>query len=92
MKPHKSFSFFRTVIGGKEYDPGNHVWVINRRIMIEFDSDYILTRHFSAKNWLKLALRVVSKIPDPVTVDWLAANGFEVPEDLRRAISKWSSY
>ena len=77
-------SYHRTVLGGKEYPHGNHVWVVDRRIVIEFDSDYSIVRHFDGKNWFKLACRQAEKIPDPVSLAWLARNGYEIPKELRQ--------
>ena len=79
--------YFRTVIGGKEYEGGNTVCLLARKIIIEFDSDYcIASQPFNGKNWIKRAKQVVKKIPDPVTVDWFVRNGWSVPKEILKLV------
>jgi hypothetical protein len=44
---------------------------IYKVVLIEFDSDFYISRKFNAKNWLKVAKRQVNLIPSPVSVEWL---------------------
>jgi hypothetical protein len=76
-------SEFRKVVNGKEYDKGNHIFTANRALLIEFDSDYYITKHFNGKNWLKSARKAVKDVPNPVTLDWLEKHGWEVPEEIK---------
>ena len=85
----QQYSTTKEVIGGKSYhhegcSPGNHVWVHNRYIRVEFDSDYYISKKFSGKNWLKVAVRQANKIPNPVTVEWFVKNGYSVPKEIQR--------
>jgi hypothetical protein len=73
-------SYFRQVVGGKDYDRGNHVWILKRRIIIEFDSDYNISKGFKAKNWFKKACREAESIPTVVTLEWLVKHGYNVPK------------
>jgi hypothetical protein len=75
------YSTTRFVEGGKEYQNGNHVWLANRTIYIEFDSDFTIRRSFKGKNWVKLAIRQIELIPSKVTINWLAEHGYEVPQE-----------
>jgi hypothetical protein len=77
-------NFNRVVIGGKSYDGGNHVWIQKRYIMIEYDSDFHISKEIKAKNWMKMALKEVRKIPNPVTIEWLIKNGYNVPAGIRK--------
>lgn len=70
---------FRVVIGGKDYDGGNYVYVFGRHVYIEFDSDYTIHRQSPAKNWRKQLAKWIEAIPNPVDLDWLLNHGWTVP-------------
>ena len=72
----------RIVIGGKSYVGGNHVWTQKRRIIIEFDSDFYISKIITCKNWYKKAIKEINKIPNPVTINWLIKNNYNVPKEI----------
>lgn len=76
---------FRTVVGGKEYDEGNHVYVLPqfRQICIEFDSDWTLSKKITAKNFLKKAAKEIDAIPPVVELNWFREHGWYVPKELK---------
>jgi len=79
-----SLSAVRHVIGGKDYDCGNHVWARHRCVKVEFDSDfYIISPQINAKNWLKRAAKIIASIPNPVTVDWFRKRGWFIDPEMR---------
>ncbi len=77
-------NYFRHVLEGKGYEGGNHVGVANRRIFVEFDSDFYLVKRFNGKNWFKLACRQAERIPDPVSIQWFVKEGYEIPDYLKK--------
>lgn len=81
------FSFVR-VAGSKEYDEGCRVWASRHYVTIEFDSDYYISKRINAKNWRKRAGKIISKLPDSTTIEWLERNGWNVSNDVKRAAKR----
>lgn len=80
----KTECFSREVIGAKYYIGGNHICLKHRKIIIEYDSDFSITKKFNGKNWIKKAIKEVNKIPNPVTISWLIKNDFEVCKEIKK--------
>lgn len=73
---------YPTIIGGKEYEWGNYIFSVGRSIYIEFDSDYYISKVVTGKNINKRIKKEISKIPDPVSIDWFIKNGWDVPHEI----------
>lgn len=82
-QPHKLNGFCR-IVGGKCYENGNHIMVLpqHREIVIEFDSDYNISKKIVGKNFEKAAKKEIARIPNLVTPHWFYTNGWNVPEQI----------